>query len=108
MKTPTTIKPPKNPLMFMLGFSSLILLIILLMQPLEVLYFGVRIAMLFPGGEIAVKERDLLLILQVLMLLVIIPVYILTFVFSWRYSATNPKGKYDPDLVDNTYAEYLW
>ena len=78
------------------------------MQPLSILHFGSSIVMLFPKGKIATEERNLLFIIQILMLLVIIPVYILTFIFSWKYSVKNPKGKYDPDLVDNTIAEYIW
>jgi cytochrome o ubiquinol oxidase subunit 2 len=42
------------------------------------------------------------------MLLVILPVYFLTFVFSWIYRADNIKAKYEPDLVDNVVAEYIW
>lgn len=93
----------------MLCFSAAILLLILLMQPLTILHFSEQIALLFPQGMIAVKERNLLLISQALMLLVIVPVYILTFVFSWKYRANNnPKGVYDPDLVDNRLAEFIW
>lgn len=92
----------------MLYFSGFILLLILLMQPLEVLEFRQYIALLFPKGIIALEERNLLLLIQGLMLLVIVPVYVLTFIFSWRYSVHNPKAKYDPDLVDNKIAEYIW
>ena len=53
------------------------------------------------------EQRNLLLIIQALMLIVIIPVYILTFVFSWRYRAQS-KATYDPDLVDSTLAEVVW
>lgn len=92
----------------MLLFTGLILFIILLMQPLTILHFGDYIAVLFPDGMIAREQRNLLLIIQALMLLIIIPVYILTFIFSWKYRADNPQGKYDPDLVDNVLAEYIW
>lgn len=92
----------------MLLFSGLVLLGILVLQPLEILRFREQIAMLFPKGKIALEERNLLFIVQGIMLLVIIPVYILTFVFSWIYRAHNPKGKYDPDLIDNKVAEYIW
>ncbi len=98
----------KNPVLCMLFFAGLIILLILAMQPLSILHFGSNIVMLFPKGNIAIEQRNLLFIIQALMLLVIIPVYILTFIFSWKYSATNPKGKYDPDLVDNVVAEYIW
>lgn len=102
------MKMRKKPVLFMLVFSGLILLIILIMQPLQILHFREKIAMLFPKGIIALEERNLLFIIQALMLLIIIPVYILTFIFSWIYRADNPKGKYDPDLVDNRIAEYIW
>lgn len=92
----------------MLIFSGIFLLLILIMQPLQVFHFREYIAILFPKGLIALEERNLMFIIQALMLLVIIPVYILTFIFSWRYSSTNPKGKYDPDLVDNYFAEAVW
>ncbi|WP_249274129.1 ubiquinol oxidase subunit II [Parachlamydia sp. AcF125] len=78
------------------------------MQPLTIWQFRDKIAILFPKGMIALEERNLLLIIQAIMLLVIIPVYILTFVFSWRYRADNRHAKYDPDLDDNRLAEYLW
>lgn len=98
----------KRPIRLILTISALILLFFLIMQPLSVLHFEGDIDILFPKGIIAVKERDLLFILQAIMLLVIIPVYILTFIFSWRYRAHNEKAKYDPDLVDNRIAEYIW
>lgn len=99
---------PKKPVRIMLIFSAIIVLIFLVMQPLTIFHYGESIAMLFPKGSIALEQRNLLFILQALMLLVIIPVYILTFVFSWRYRAHNKKATYDPDLVDNTLAEYIW
>lgn len=93
---------------FMLFFTAIILLIVLIMQPLTILRFRDSIAVLFPKGIIALEERNLLFIIQAIMLLVIIPVYIFTFIFSWKYRSGNPKEKYDPDLVDNKIAEYIW
>jgi len=98
----------KKPVLFILLFSGSVLLIFLLMQPLEIRYGGKLISLLYPGGNIAIKERDLLLIIQGIMLLVVIPVYILTFAFSWFYRAHNPKGKYTPDLQDHMAAELVW
>lgn len=93
----------------LLILAGLVLLIFLIMQPLSVLHFQDYIAVLFPAGIIALQERNLLFIIQAIMLLVILPVYIMTFVFSWKYRANNPKKEiYDPDLVDNTLAEYVW
>lgn len=93
---------------YMLLFTGIICLIILLMQPLQIFIFESDIDLLFPTGWIALQQRNLLLIIQALMLLVIVPVYILTFVFSWWYRADNKQAKYDPDLVDNTVAEFIW
>lgn len=92
----------------MLVFTGIVLLCILALQPLEIFHFRSKIAMLFPQGIIALKERNLLFIVQALMLLVIIPVYVLTFLFSWIYRANNTKAKYDPDLTDSRVAEYIW
>lgn len=98
----------KENLFYLLLISGLILLIFLIMQPLEVITFLDYIAVLAPKGRIALEERNLLLIVQAIMLLVVIPVYLFTFIFSWRYSAQRAKGKYDPDLVDNKVAEWFW
>lgn len=92
----------------MLTYAAIVIFIVLLMQPISILRFRDEISVLFPKGIIALEQRNLLLIIQAIMLLVIIPVYVLTFLFSWKYSAHNPQGVYDPDLVDNVLAEYLW
>lgn len=93
---------------YMLLFSGIVLIIFLIMQPLTILHFKDKIAVLFPKGIIALEERNLLFVIQALMLLVIIPVYILTFIFSWRYRIRTKQATYDPDLVDNRLAEYIW
>ncbi len=102
------MKKATAPVLFLLLFSGIVLLIFLIMQPLEVITFLDYIAILAPKGYIGIEERNLLLILQAIMLLIVIPVYFFTFIFSWKYSATNKKAKYDPDLIDNKVAEYFW
>jgi cytochrome o ubiquinol oxidase subunit II len=102
------MKTAQRRLGFLLFFAGCILLIILIMQPLSIVKFRHNIAFLFPKGWVALEQRNLLFICQALMLLVIIPVYIFTFIFSWKYSANNPKAKYEPDLVDNHVAEIIW
>lgn len=102
------MKAGKRPVRILLIYSALVLFIVLLMQPLQVIRFHEYIAFLFPEGIIGVEQRNLFLITQALMLLVIIPVYVLTYVFAWRYRASNKNAQYDPDLVDNTTAEFIW
>lgn len=98
----------KKPVLFVLLFSGFVLAIFLIMQPLEIRYGGELIGVLFPKGNIAIKQRNLLLIIQVIMLFIVIPVYILTYVFSWKYHARNSKEKYEPDWEESRLAEYLW
>ena len=42
-------------------------------------------------------ERDLLFTAVALMLIVIIPVFVLSFWFAWHYRASNSNARYDPD-----------
>jgi cytochrome o ubiquinol oxidase subunit 2 len=97
-----------KPVFYMLLFSGALLLIFLILQPLQVYFFRHEIPVIFPQGWIALEERNLLLFIQALMLLVIVPVFVLTFIFSWRYRADNKKATYDPDLVDHKIAEIIW
>src|SRR5438445_755339 len=98
----------KKSVLFLLLFSGFILLIFLIMQPYEVVRFIDYVAILAPKGWVGLQQRNLLLVLQGLMLLVVIPVYLFTFIFSWKYYAGRKEEKYDPDLVDNKVAEYFW
>ncbi|GAB4225709.1 MAG: ubiquinol oxidase subunit II [Chlamydiales bacterium] len=102
------MKNPTKPVFYMLLFTGIMILAVLIMQPVSIYEFREYIDVLFPTGSIGIQQRNLLYIIQALMLLVITPVYILTFVFSWKYNAKNPRGKYDPDLVDSSLAEYIW
>lgn len=97
-----------KPVFYMLVLSGLLLLFFLLLQPLQLYIFGESIPLIFPSGKIAFEQRNLLFFIQALMLLVMIPVFVLTFIFSWHYRADNPKAKYDPDLVDHKIAEIVW
>jgi len=92
----------------MLLFSGILLFFFFLMQIFELFHFREYISVIFPKGIVGIKERNLLLIVQALMLLVVVPVYIMTFVFSWKYRADNPQGDYDPDLVDHKLLEVIW
>jgi cytochrome o ubiquinol oxidase subunit II len=66
------------------------------------------IAVLNPRGMIGKKESDLIITASLLMLIVVIPVFILTWFFAWRYRESNVKAKHTPDWEHNTIAEYCW
>ena len=69
---------------------------------------GKNFAVLNPAGSIAVKERDLMLVTVTLGLSVIIPVFIMTFLFAWRYREGNKKSKYSPEMSGNRWLETIW
>lgn len=58
---------------------------------------GCRFVVLDPAGDIAVQQRDLILIATFLMLLVVLPVMALTVLFAWRYRSANTTARYEPD-----------
>ena len=89
--------------------TILIILLVLGAGALLALYISTHnIAMLEPKGLISDKERDLIVTCSLLMLIVVIPVLILTFVFAWRYREGNEKSKHTPDWEHNYIAEMCW
>jgi len=66
------------------------------------------IAVLNPKGMIALKERNLLNVVTLLMLIVVVPVFILTAYISWVYRQSNKKAKYSPKWDHNLKAEFIW
>ncbi|KKW89582.1 ubiquinol oxidase subunit II [Sphingobium chungbukense] len=62
-----------------------------------------------PSGDIAVQQRDLILISTALMLLIVVPVMALVVFFAWRYRSANKavEKDYDPDWDHSTKLELL-
>ena len=60
-----------------------------------------------PAGDVAVQQRNLIIASTALMLLVILPVIALTFLFAWRYRASNTEATYDPDFHHSTQLEVV-
>lgn len=63
--------------------------------------------LLFPGGDIAARQRDMLLIATGLMLIIIIPVIFMSLYFPWRYRATNKTADYDAEWDHSTKLELV-
>src|SRR5581483_11003039 len=51
---------------------------------------------------------NLMLLTVALGMLVIVPVYVLTFTFIWKYREGNVKAKYSPEMTGNRWAETVW
>lgn len=69
---------------------------------------GATIPVLEPRGVIAREQKNLLVISILLMLIVVLPVFALTFGIAWKYRSTNTKAKYRPDWDSNKKLEILW
>jgi cytochrome o ubiquinol oxidase subunit II len=70
--------------------------------------FSDRIAILNPKGLIALKQRDLIITSILLMLIVVIPVFVMTTIFAWKYRAGNTKAKYNPNWDYSFLVEAIW
>src|SRR5437773_1595978 len=55
-----------------------------------------------PQGPIAFQERNLMITATLLMLIIVIPVFIVTFFVASKYKTENTKNKYSPDW-DHSY-----
>ncbi|MFC3568150.1 ubiquinol oxidase subunit II [Paracoccus simplex] len=62
---------------------------------------------LLPAGDVAARERDLLVSSTLLMLLIIVPVMALTVWFAWKYRERNRDAEYRPDWDHSTKLEFV-
>lgn len=70
--------------------------------------FTQDIAILDAKGTIAEQQRDLLIGTAILSLVVIVPVFVLTFFIAWKYREGNKKAKYQPDWDGHRGLEITW
>jgi cytochrome o ubiquinol oxidase subunit 2 len=70
---------------------------ILTLLPLFLALAACDWVVLNPSGDVAVQQRDLLVMSTWLMLLIIVPVMALTVLFAWRYRHSNREARYEPD-----------
>lgn len=76
---------------------------------LSAIYFShVTIDVLQPKGTIAAQQRDLLVFTLGLSVVVVIPVFIMLWMFAWKYREGNHKARYTPDWQENKWLELLW
>lgn len=66
------------------------------------------VAILDAAGVIAKDQRGLFIFAALLSLLVVVPVFILTYHVAWRYRASNKKARYQPEWDNNRKLEALW
>jgi cytochrome o ubiquinol oxidase subunit 2 len=68
---------------------------------------GCDLLVLNPPGDIAAQQGRLVIDSTLLMLLIIVPVIVLTFLFAWRYRASNREATYKPDWDHSTQLELI-
>lgn len=78
----------------------------ILLSPLMLLG-GCNAVVLFPAGDVALQQRDLLIAATLLMLLIIVPVMVATVIVAWRYRESNTEATYLPDWDHSTALELL-
>lgn len=73
-----------------------------------VFFQNYNVAVLNPQGEIADKQRNLMIFTVLLALVVVVPVFTMLALFSWKYREGNKKANYRPDWAGNKWLEMLW
>lgn len=64
-------------------------------------------ALLDPKGAIGVEQKSLILTATWLMLIVVVPVIIMTFLFAWKYRASNKNATYAPNWAHSNKIEFV-
>jgi cytochrome o ubiquinol oxidase subunit 2 len=60
-----------------------------------------------PKGLIALKERNLIILIVSIMLIVVIPVFISVFYVFWKYRQENTKSNYAPNWTGNIFSKII-
>jgi cytochrome o ubiquinol oxidase subunit II len=79
----------------------------LTLLPLAAALSGCNFVVLSPAGDIAVQQRDLVVVSTLLMLLIVLPVMVLTALFAWRYRQSNEAARYEPEWSHSTRLELV-
>jgi cytochrome o ubiquinol oxidase subunit II len=69
---------------------------------------GHTVSILSPAGTIAAQQRSLIAFAAILGLVIIVPVFALTFFIVWRYRDGNVSAKYRPNWDGNRKLELTW
>lgn len=89
-------------------FVFFLLSVVVILLSIVLVHYGATSAVLDPKGIIAIKERNLIITATLLMLVIVIPVFLLTFFICLKYRASNKKADYNPDWDHNLFAEFIW
>ena len=85
-----------------------VLLVIIVVLGAWLLVRDANVAVLNPQGVIAKQQRDLIVFTSLLSIVVVVPVFVMLGVISWKYREGNKKATYTPDEEGNRWLEALW
>jgi cytochrome o ubiquinol oxidase subunit 2 len=90
--------------------GGVLLLAIVVVVACALLFKGHTVAVFEPRGIIAEKQRNLIVFASALCLLIVVPVFAMTFGIVWKYREghTNEKTKYEPEWDHSNKAEIIW
>ncbi|MGN6551460.1 MAG: ubiquinol oxidase subunit II [Pararhizobium sp.] len=77
------------------------------LAPLALLLSGCNMVVMNPAGDIALQQRNLIVISALLMFLIIIPVMCLIAFFAYKYRQSNLDAVYDPEWHHSTRLEVV-
>lgn len=85
------------------------LLAVLIIAAVCLQYFDRHgLAVLSSQGQIADEQRKLIIFSALLSLIVVIPVFVMTILFAWRYRENNQQANYSPDWDHDNKIEAVW
>ncbi len=87
---------------------GLLLLVLGVLGALTIWLAQSDIAIFNPAGQVAEKQRNLIIFGSALSLLIVLPVFAMTFYIAWKYRAGNKKAEYKPDWDHSRLAESIW
>lgn len=80
---------------------------LLVVGVLGLLLSGCDMALLNPKGQIGMEQRSLIVTALLLMLIVVIPAILMTFLFAWKYRESNKSAKYTPNWAHSNKIELV-
>ncbi|MET1033031.1 MAG: ubiquinol oxidase subunit II, partial [Candidatus Saccharimonadales bacterium] len=92
------------PILILLSVGAVLAAALLLLR-------GNNFAVLDPKGPIAQEQFNLIIFTSLLSLIVVVPVFVLTFYIVWKYRAgrvDNKKAAYSPEWDHSRTAETIW
>lgn len=93
-----------------LGYLQIVPILVLCVALAFLIYYASThtVALFDTAGPIATKERNLIYFALALSLIVLVPVFTLLFMITWRYREGNTRAKYSPDMDGSRRAETVW